>query len=60
MGKHRLKVILSEDDKRKFDEVRAELSERVSLKLSNADVLRLLIREEHQRNSTSLPAVATG
>lgn len=61
MRRHQLKVRLSDEDKRRFDEVRDELSRRYSLKVNQADVFRILIREEHQRNCNNpLPAVANG
>lgn len=62
--RHLLKALLSDDDKRRFEEVRDELSRSrrsLSIKLSQADVLRILIRAEHQRISeNSLPAAANG
>lgn len=61
MGKHILKVFVSDEDKRRFEQVRDDLSRRYSLKLNHADVLRILIREEHQRiSANTLPAAANG
>lgn len=61
MARHLLKVMLTDEDKRRFDEVREDMSRRYSINLSQANVLRALIRDEHQRiTENELPAAANG